>query len=103
MAGGAANLSWVFHGDTFTIERGNPKCFKADSDSGGTFFCDNCGVQMFSRPDSDPQLVAIKVGALDDAIGFAVEADIWMNSAPSWHQPHIDALQFGENLPANSK
>jgi hypothetical protein len=103
MAGGAENLTWVFDGAAFTIERGSPRCFQASPDSGGTFFCENCGVQIFSRPDSNPGLVAIKVGALDDATGFAVQADIWMASAPPWHRAHDGAVQFEKNLPAASE
>lgn len=52
----------------------------------------------FSQPDSNPQLIAIKVGALDDAASFSVQADIGMNSAPPWHRRHEGAVQFHENL-----
>ena len=99
MSGGAANLTWVFQRSDFQIEQGTPRCFKAKQSSGGTFFCPECGVQMYSKPDSNEALIAIKVGALDDATGFAVDADMWMSSAPSWHSPHINAAQFEKNIP----
>ena len=100
VSGGAPNLTWVFERSGFVIECGRPKCFKANATSGGTFFCSECGVQLYSQPDSNPDLIAIKVGALDDASGFVVNADMWMSSAPSWHRPHQNAAQFDENIPA---
>lgn len=97
-SGGSANLTWIFERAGFAIERGTPCCFKAKPTSGGTFFCGDCGVQIFSQPDSNLQLIAVKVGALDDAAGFSVQADIWMKSAPPWHSRHEGAVQFNENL-----
>lgn len=102
-SGGAANLSWVFESAGFKIEKGNPRGFKANPYSGGTFFCDNCGVQVFSYPDSDPELIAIKVGAFDDPSGFTVGADIWMSSAPLWHRSYDGAAQFKEDMPKAAK
>lgn len=79
------------------LKRGTPKCFKAKQDSGGSYFCQDCGTPLFSLPDIDNQHVAVKVGALDEADDFTVQADIWMSSAPQWHSGHSDALQFDEN------
>lgn len=99
MSGGAANLTWVFNDSGFQLTGGQPAVFKAKPTSGGTYFCDQCGVQVFSRPDSNPTLVAIKVGAFDDAIGFRVQADMWMSAAPPWHTAHEGAAQFEGNIP----
>ena len=51
-------------------------------------------MHVFSGPDSHPELVAIKVGSLDDRSAFKVQADIWMKSAPPWHRPHEGARQI---------
>jgi hypothetical protein len=91
----------VFEGAGFELKGEKPECFKAKPESGGTFFCDRCGVQVFSHPDSNPSLVAIKVGAFDDATGFRVLADMWMASAPPWHAAHDGAAQFDGNIPSN--
>lgn len=72
--------------------------FKAKPTSGGSFFCASCGVHVFSGPDSHPELVAIKVGGLDDRSDFRVQADMWMKSAPPWHRPHEGARQVAGNL-----
>jgi hypothetical protein len=101
MAGGSANLTGVFNGGGFKITDGEPSVYKAKQTSGGTYFCSKCGVQVFSRPDSNPTMVAIKVGAFDDATGFKVQADMWMSAAPSWHIAHVGAAQFEGNIPSD--
>lgn len=99
VSGGAANHSMVFGRAGFAIVKGAPKIYKARPASGGTFFCDACGVQIFSQPDSNPGLVAIKVGSLDESSDYRVQADIWMKSAPPWHRPHDGAKRVDGNLP----
>ena len=101
VAGGSANLTWVFARSGFKITSGEPRCYKANPTSGGSYFCGDCGVNIFSQPDSNPHIVAIKVGSLDDAEGFKVEADIWMSAAPAWHNAADGAMQFEGNFPSN--
>ena len=97
VAGGGANYSMVFGHAGFRVVRGIPKIYKATPSSGGSFFCDVCGVHVFSQPDTNLHLVAVKVGSLDDSSDFQVQADTWMKSAPPWHRPHEGARQFGGN------
>ncbi|MCX7362424.1 MAG: GFA family protein [Alphaproteobacteria bacterium] len=94
---GLPTIRWCSAG--FAIVKGAPKIYKARPTSGGTFFCDACGVQIFSQPDSNPGLVAIKVGSLDESSDYRVQADIWMKSAPPWHRPHDGAKRVDGNLP----
>lgn len=98
VSGGAANHSMVFARSGFAVVKGVPRIYKARPTSGGSFFCDACGVQLFSQPDSNPALVAIKVGGLDDSSDYRVQADIWMKSAPHWHRPHDGAKRVEGNL-----
>ena len=100
MSGGAENASMVFDRSGLAVVQGEPRVYKAHPTSGGTFFCAHCGVHVFSQPDSNPRLVAIKVGSLDDRSDFKVQVDIWMKSAPPWYRPHEGARQVEENLPA---
>ena len=102
MAGGSANLTWVFSDAGFKLTNGEPSVYKAKPTSGGTYFCSQCGVQVFSRPDSNTTMVAIRVGAFDDAAGFKVQADMWMSAAPPWHAAHEGAAQFEGNIPSDS-
>lgn len=101
VAGGSANLTWVFPSQGFNVTKGNPRCFKAKPTSGGSYFCATCGVHVYSQPDSNDGIIAVKVGALDDATGFMVQADIWTSSAPPWHCRHEGAVQYEQNFPAN--
>ncbi|WP_176399667.1 GFA family protein [Novosphingobium sp. B 225] len=98
VAGGSANLSWIFAYENLSLTKGQPRSFRAKKTSGGTLFCGHCGVQLFSRPDSNQSLVAVKIGALDDASGFKVDADLWMSSATDWHQAHQGAVQYAGNM-----
>jgi hypothetical protein len=89
----------VFERSGLSVVQGEPKVYKAKPTSGGTFFCANCGVHVFSQPNSNPGLVAIKVGSLDDRSDFNVQADIWMKAAPPWHRPYAGARQVEGTLP----
>ena len=99
MAGGSPNLTMVFPAGALEVTAGEPRVFRASEASGGSYFCGTCGVSVFSRPDKNRHMVAVKVGSLDDASDFKVQADMWMASAPPWHRPHEDALQFEQNPP----
>ena len=88
----------VFSRSAFIVLEGTPKVFKAKPTSGGSFFCEFCGVHVFSGPDSRADLIAIKVGSLDDRSDFVVQADIFMKSAPPWHRPHDGARQVSANV-----
>lgn len=98
VSGGAENVSMVFHRPDFAVVKGEPKVYKATTTSGGSSFCGNCGVHLFSQPDSNPGLVSVKVGSLDDRSDFKVQADIWMKAAPPWHRPYEGARQVEGNL-----
>lgn len=98
VSGGNPNLSMVFDKAGFSLLKGMPKVYKARPDFGGYSFCETCGVHVFSQPNSTADLVAVKVGGLDDASDFRVNANIWMKSAPPWHRPHEGAKHVDGNL-----
>jgi hypothetical protein len=98
VSGGAENVSLVFDRSGFSVVKGEPRVYKAKPTSGGSSFCGTCGVHVFSQPDSNPHLVAVKVGSLDDRSDFRVQADIWMKSAPPWHRPYAGARRVEGNL-----
>ena len=75
VSSGGANYSMVFQRTGFKVLQGTPRVFKAKPTSGGSFFCESCGVHVFSGPDSSPQLIAVKVGSLDDRSDFRVQAE----------------------------
>ena len=98
VSGGAENVSMVFRRLGFAVVRGEPRVYKATPASGGSFFCVTCGVHVFSQPNSRSDLVAVKVGGLDDRTDVKVQVDIWMKSAPPWHRPYEGARRVEGNL-----
>jgi hypothetical protein len=97
VAGGSPNLTWLFDGSGFDLLQGKPRVYKASATNGGSSFCGRCGVHVFSRPDNNAHLIAIKVGSLDDASGFRVDGDIWMRSAQPWHEGYEGVVRFEGN------
>ena len=49
VAGGGASLSMVFNRSGFTVLKGAPRVYKAKPASGGSFFCEACGVHVFCQ------------------------------------------------------
>jgi hypothetical protein len=90
----------VFRRAGFAVVKGSPWDFMATPAIGGSFLRGDCGVHVFSGPDGDPDLVAIKVGSLDDGSDFTVQADIWMKSTPPWHRGYEGASRVEGNLAA---
>ncbi|HEV2362830.1 MAG TPA: GFA family protein [Caulobacteraceae bacterium] len=96
-SGGGPALIAVVPKPAFRITRGQPRTYWSKGDSGadvGRSFCPECGAPVFSEPKAIGEIVAVKVGSLDDPSAFRPQADIWMKSAQPWHQPHEGAAQF---------
>lgn len=61
--------------------------FRSTADSGNLMergFCPSCGTPLFSKTEARPQLVFVRIGALDDPELLAPQMAIWTKSAPSW-------------------
>ena len=72
---------------SFRVTQGEPKAYVRAADSGNEItraFCPDCGTMLFLRVSARPDLVAIRVGTLDDPSGFRPEADIFVKSAQPW-------------------
>ena len=80
---------------------GDTRSFRATADSGTEVhraFCPDCGTPLFAGNAAHPEVVSIKLGALDDPAAFAPQSHIWTASAQPWH--HIDrALPCSERNP----
>jgi len=71
----------------FRVTKGEPKNYVKAADSGNEItraFCPDCGSMLFLRVSAKPDLVAIRVGTLDDPSGFQPAADIFVKSAQPW-------------------
>ena len=90
LAAGNATVNATFRTDRFTCT-GALGEFVSNADSGSVMrrsFCPACGTPLFSQSDRRPNLIVVRVGALDDPEIGRPSAFIWTASAPSWG--HID-------------
>src|SRR5882672_1707615 len=83
--------------------RASPSCAIAATasaraaDSGNEItraFCPDCGTMLFLRVSARPDLVAIRVGTLDDPSGFRPAADIFVKSAQPWDYMNPDLPKY---------
>ena len=88
-AGGSVNL--VLSSDAFKITQGTPKRYAGKADSGRTlyrFFCADCGSPIYSQRETNPGMVVVRAGTLDNAGDMKITAHIWTKSKRPWS--HID-------------
>ena len=86
-SGGAASSFAVVPADTYRVVQGAPRSYASASALGGEThraFCADCGSPTHIRPDAAPQIVAIRVGSLDDPSIFVAQADVWTCDAQPW-------------------
>ena len=81
--------------------RGDTRTYRSPADSGTEVrrtFCPDCGTPLFAGNAAHPEVICIKLGALDDPAAFPPQGHIWTASAQPWH--HIDhALPCSERNP----
>jgi hypothetical protein len=76
----------------FRILQGTPRRYVTKADSGNEIvrvFCGDCGTPLYAQVATRPDLVSLRVCALDDPSWFRPEADIFIRSAKlqrGWHQ-----------------
>jgi hypothetical protein len=66
---------------------GQPKVFEHIADSGATVsdsFCPNCGTPVFRGYASNPNMLSIYVGSLDDPSRFSPQFVIYASRAHAW-------------------
>jgi hypothetical protein len=86
LAAGNASVNAIFRTVSFTVS-GDVSEYVSTADSGNTMrrrFCSKCGTQLFSESLSRPDIMVVRVGALDDPEMHRPSAFIWTGSAPSW-------------------
>jgi hypothetical protein len=92
-SGGAYTAGLRIPADSFRVTRGAPKLYVKTADSGNQVtraFCPDCGCMLFLRVSARLDLVAIRVGTLDDPSWFRPEADIFVQSAQPWDHMNPD-------------
>ena len=57
-------------------------------------FCSRCGSPIYSRVDSDPETLRVRLGTLDGDPGRRPAAHVWVGSKAVWHAITDDLPQF---------
>lgn len=90
-SGGGPGYAVMLPRASVTVAAGVPRCHWSVSDKGnrvGRSYCADCGTPLFGESAAFPEILAIKVGSLDDPSRFKSQMSIWVRSAQPWH--HID-------------
>jgi hypothetical protein len=77
--------------------RGELRNYCSVADSGaqiGRQFCEICGTPILSDLESQPDLLVIKAGSLDDPATFKPTANLWTAAAQPWHAMDADIPSF---------
>jgi hypothetical protein len=104
-SGGAYTAGLRIPAAGFRITRGEPKLYVKTADSGNQVtraFCPECGCMLFLNVSARPDLVAIRVGTLDDPSWFQPEADIFVQSAQPWDYMNPDLPKYPTYPPGRS-
>ena len=68
--------------------RGEPKLYvDGDTNSGNSverYFCQNCGSPIFSALPSQPDVIYLKTGTMDDTSGFSPSFNVWCSTKQDW-------------------
>jgi hypothetical protein len=86
LATGNASVNAIFKRSTLKVT-GELSVYVSTADSGSVMnrrFCPRCGTQLFSESSRRPDLIVVRVGALDDRQTFRPSSFIWTASAPAW-------------------
>jgi hypothetical protein len=84
-AGGTVNA--MIPSAAFQLTRGTLKRYTGIADSGRTlhrYFCGDCGSPIYSQRAITPEMLSLRVGALDNAGDMKITAHIWTRSARPW-------------------
>ena len=87
---GNASVNAMFPTSALTLS-GRTAEYVSTADSGHTMtrrFCPACGTPLFSQGTARPDIMVVRVGALDDPEIARPSGTIWTTSAPSWG--HVD-------------
>jgi hypothetical protein len=95
-AGGSANFLMLRRSDV-AFTGAEPREWAKQGDSGRDItraFCGTCGSPLFVALEALPGAIGITAGSLDDPSVFRPGMELWLGSAPDWHQPQPGVLHF---------
>ena len=90
-SGAGASFNTVVPTAAVTFTSGQPKLYEDTAQSGNIlrrYFCADCGSPIYTQRAKAPEMMALKVGTLDDSADMKWVMNIWTRSARPWM--HID-------------
>jgi hypothetical protein len=88
--------------EAFKLLQGSLRFHAPPSQRGGKNHrgsCPECGSPILAKPDSAPQIVAIRTASLDDPSWFNPQVDVWTSDAQPWDQMNPALPKFKEYPP----
>ena len=74
--------------EQFEFVEGEPKQYlDGDTSSGNKverYFCANCGSPIYSALGSQPDVIYLKTGTMDDTNDFAPQFHVWCDTKQNW-------------------
>jgi len=101
--GGAPAYAAVHQKSDFLLEKGEPKVYWSQSETGnriGRAFCADCGASIYGINESRPDYLPITARALDDNSDFKVMALSWVSTTKPWHTLDSNIPAFEKNIPS---
>lgn len=101
--GGGNGTSNAFFAAADVSHEGGITWYESTAASGNTTwrgFCPVCGSHLFTRGSARPDLIGLRLSALDDSELIAPQAVIWTDSAPAWLAVDPGLPSFGRAPPA---
>jgi hypothetical protein len=101
-SGTGMNVVAAIPSASFTLLQGRPKRYTDTADSGRTlyrYFCGECGSPIYSHRETTPEILALRVGTLDDSSGMRITTHIWTRSRRPWSYIDPACEQHPGNLP----
>jgi hypothetical protein len=86
-SGAQGTVNAVLPSTAFKLTQGKPRRFSAVADSGRTlhrYFCGDCGSGVYSQRETNPEMVVVRAGTLDNPPDMKITAHIWTGSKRPW-------------------
>lgn len=104
-SGAGVSHNAVVQTSSVTFTSGKTKVFEDTAKSGNILyrhFCADCGSPIYSQRAKVPEMIALKVGTLDETDAMKLVMNIWTGSARPWVQIDPDTECHPENRPVKS-
>jgi hypothetical protein len=88
-SGGPFSSFVIVPTEAFRLVQGSLRFHASPSQMGGMTrrgFCPECGSPIQAKPDSTPDILAIRTASLDDPSWINPQIDVWTSDAQPWDQ-----------------